>query len=193
MPRRQGGRLTAGCLTDGESVEATEMLTLAEGRDVIIIESRMRTGERVGLLLAAFFPLLAPYELIIRPAWHDYWNVFFVFAAAISVGATIVAVLLAFAAVAGLNNRMAFDRGQGTFSYAFGAPFVQWRTSQCSIDRVAELKKTINEWTEGTPSFSFAVRTTDGRLFQSGSSWSEREVDSIIDRVSLFLGHSARA
>jgi hypothetical protein len=168
------------------------MLTLAEDGDVILIESRMRTGERVVLLMAAFFPLLAPYELIIRPAWHNYWSVYFAFAAVISVGATVVAVLLTFAAAAGLNTRMAFDRGQGTFSYASGAPFVQWRTTQYSIDRIAELKKTTSEWTEGAPTFSFAVRTTDGRSFQSGSSWSEREVDSIIDRVSLFLDHSAR-
>jgi hypothetical protein len=168
------------------------MLTLAEDGDVILIESRMRTGQRVVLLMAAFFPLLAPYELIIRPTWQDNWNVFFVFAAAISAGATIVAVLLAYSAVAGLNNRMVFDRGQGTFSYASGAPLVQWRTSQCPIVSIAELKKTTSEWTEGAPSFSFAVRTTDGRSFRSGSSRSEREVDSIIDRVSLFLDHSAR-
>ena len=169
------------------------MLTLGEGPDVILVESRMRTGERVLLLLASFVPLLAPYELIIRPDWPSYWSVPFAFAAALSAGATSIAVLLAYAAVAGLSSRMAFDRGTGTFSYASGAPLVRWRRSQCPLDSIAELKKTASAWTEGAPSFSFAVHTQDGRFFRSGSSWSEREVDSIIDRVSAFLDQSTGA
>lgn len=32
-------------------------------------------------------PLIAPYELLLEPRWHNYFNVPFLFAAAVSAGA----------------------------------------------------------------------------------------------------------
>jgi len=43
----------------------------AERLDII---SPMPVGKRIFLALLGLIPLLAPYELLWRVQWHDYWN-----------------------------------------------------------------------------------------------------------------------
>jgi hypothetical protein len=164
------------------------MFTVIESGDVIEIRYRMRTGLRVILLLLALVPLLAPYELIIRPDWHDYLNIFFLFAALVSAGALMVSLLLAWAAVAGLNSRSRFDRVGRTFTHSSGAPLIRWRTTTCPIDHIERLQVEEHAWSDGSPSFSLVTRLADGRAFKSGSSWSRQEIEDLVRRVSLFLG-----
>ena len=66
------------------------MISVIEGRDAIEIQSNMMVGQRILFLVLALFPLLAPYQLIIRPDWQSYFNLFFLFVLVISLGAVIV-------------------------------------------------------------------------------------------------------
>jgi len=55
-----------------------------------VIHSPMHRGMRIVLGAVALFPLLAPYELLFRTRWESYLNPFFLFFAAISIGALAV-------------------------------------------------------------------------------------------------------
>ena len=79
------------------------MLKVIETKEEIEIQSLMLIRQGALFLLLALVPLLAPYELIVRPHWQHYVNVIFLFAAAISAGAIAVSALLAWAALAGLR------------------------------------------------------------------------------------------
>ena len=168
------------------------MIRVIEGKEVIEIQSYMPAGLRVLFFLLALFPLLAPYELIIRPNWHSYLNVFFLFSALISVGALAVSAFLVWAAIAGLNSKVRFDRAEGTLTYSAGAPIVRWHFRQCPIESIALLRVEKNDWSDGAPSYSFLTQITDGSKFKSGSSWSSEEIEDIVQRVSTFLGMSTR-
>jgi len=85
----------------------------------------MRTGTRVLFAVLALFPLLAPYELIVKVEWESYLHPFFLLAAFISVGATALSAFLVFAAVAGLSSQMVFDARAATFTYSAQAPIVR--------------------------------------------------------------------
>jgi hypothetical protein len=148
----------------------------------------MPFGQRVLFMAFALFPLLAPYELIIRPRWNDYSNPFFLFALVVSAGALAVSLLLAWAAVAGLSSRIKFDRERGSVTYQTCAPIVPLRTVRRSIGSIAAVRTVTNDWTDGSPSYSFVIEMEDGSSFKCGSSWSREEIDRIILRVSAFLG-----
>jgi hypothetical protein len=168
------------------------MLKFVESKDAVEIQSYMSTGRRSFFLLLALLPLLAPYELIYKPNWHNYLNGFFLFAAAISFGALAVSALLVWAAIAGLDSVLRFDRGAGTVTSTFGAPIVGWRTDQCPLKMVAIVRVDEHEWSDGAPSYSLMAQMTDGREFKTGSSWVKEDIEALVTSVSAFLGRPRR-
>jgi hypothetical protein len=93
-------------------------LRVVQTPDRLSVFAPLPVGNRILFLLLSFFPLLAPYELLFRIRWTNYWHFFFLFAAAISAGAVCVSAFLVWAAIAGLNTEMTFDRRLGIFRYA---------------------------------------------------------------------------
>jgi hypothetical protein len=76
------------------------MPTVFETDDSLFVQNKMSVASRVGVLLLALFPLLAPYQLVYLPNWTDYLNPFFFLCVLISIGATVVSGLFVWAALA---------------------------------------------------------------------------------------------
>jgi hypothetical protein len=168
-------------------VWSTSMIKVVENAEFIEVQSQMPGGQRVLFLLLSLFPLIAPYELIIRPDWQHYFNAFFLFAAFVSAGAMAVSALFVWSAVAGLDSRLRFDRVRGSLAYSFGAPVVKWRTSKCPLDTFVELQVEKTDWSEGQPNYSLVALMADGQTFKVGSSSSREEIETIIQRITAFL------
>lgn len=164
------------------------MLTVIERPESFEVQSRMRTGKRVVLALLGLFPLLAPWELLIKPDWTDFRHPVFFFMTAISVGAIAVSLMLFWAAVAGLDSKIRFNREKGTFTWSTRGPVVTAKRIRRPIGDIANLRAVAHEWTEGSPSYSIQVELVDGTILKSGSSWSRKEIDEILTRLSGFLG-----
>lgn len=162
-------------------------LPVVETAEALEIESPMLVGKRILFFLLGLFPLIAPYELLLKPRWTGYANVFFLFAAAISLGALSVTAFLLFSAVAGLQSRMRFDRARGLFTYTASAPVIRARTSEAPLASIAALTIRTYEWSEGAPSYALSVALKDGRVFQTSSAWSKEEVEALKKRASPFL------
>jgi hypothetical protein len=175
-------------LGDGLGITVYEMIRLIESKDAIRIQSPMRVGQRVLFLAFSLVPLLAPYELLIRPHWHGYVNVFFLFVVIVSVGALAVSAFLVWVALAGLSSEVTFDRARGTVTYSADAPIVRWRSIQCALRDIDRLLIEEHVWSDGSPSYSLVTRMVDGETFKSGSSWCREEVDDAIRKVVSFLG-----
>ena len=168
------------------------MFRMVEERDVLEIQSVMTVGQRGLFLLLALFPLLAPYQLIMRPEWDSYLNVFFVFVLVISAGAMAVSAFLVWAAVAGLDSNVRFDKTDDTLTYAEGAPIIRWRSQRHSIRGISGLQVEKHDWSDGAPGYVLLVQMADGSSFRTGSSWSRKEIEAMVQRVSAFLGLTAR-
>ena len=100
------------------------MLELVSTSDRLEVVSPMPAGWRLLLALLSLVPLLAPYELLVRVEWNDYFHPFFLLAAIVSAGAGAVSVFFLFSAAAGLSSRMRFDRARSTFTDSAVAPVV---------------------------------------------------------------------
>jgi hypothetical protein len=160
---------------------------LVERAERLEIRSPMHVGMRLLLAALGFFPLLAPYELLIRIDWEHYLNLFFFLSAFISAGATAVSAFLFFAAVAGLNSTMVFDRRAATFNYSSQAPIVRRSTLSHPLSDVRSIEVDVRDWSDSAPTYHLGVTMSDGTVFESGSSWSRDEIESIRSRVVKFL------
>ena len=154
------------------------------------IQDRMSILMRVILLLLALFPLLAPYQLLILPEWHDYLNPVFFFFVLISIGALAVSGLFVWAAVAGMNKHMRFDKRHSTFTHMYDAPIVPIRKHEYPIRSIWSVDIETHDWSDGSPSYSLKIEMQDGREFTSGSSWSRKEIEGAKERVTVFLEQS---
>jgi 5-enolpyruvylshikimate-3-phosphate synthase len=163
------------------------MIQVLESRNTLEIHSRLPTGQRILLLVLGLFPLIAPYELLILPDWHDYASVAFLVAAVISVGAMFVSAFLLWSAIAGTDTEAKFDRDSQTLAYRFGAPVLPWRSSVHDTGSIDRLHVRKHNWSDGAPSYSLAAVLADGTSLRLGSSWSAEEVDRIADQVSRFI------
>jgi hypothetical protein len=151
------------------------------------VRSPTRVGMRVVFALVGLFPLIAPYELLVRTAWTTYLHPFFALAAVISLGATALSAFLFFAAVAASSSGMVFDRRTATVCAWSRAPIVRRTEREVAWSQVVGVEVAKTDWTDGSPSYRLRVALADGSSLESGSSWSRSEVETIRDRVVRFV------
>lgn len=163
------------------------MLKTVEEDGILEIHSITPVGQRMLFILLALFPLIAPYELIIQPRWESILNFFFLFAALISLGAISISALLVWAAIAGLNFRIAFDRQTRLFTYTFSAPVLPRRVSQHSFDSIEQFRIDKQDWSEGRPSYTLHIVLKDASALKIGSSSVRHELDAITADIHTFL------
>jgi hypothetical protein len=162
-------------------------LEFTQTEDRLEIASPMPVGRRVFFGLIALVPLLAPYELMLGVRWNSWLHPFFFLAAVISLGALALTGLFVFAALAGLESRMIFDRTQGRFTYSASAPIVPLRSQHVPIASLLNAETETHNWSDGAPSYSLRVVTTDGRQFTTSSSSSRQEIEDLRTHVLNFL------
>lgn len=169
------------------------MLEIVDNADRLEILSPMAGGRRLLFVLLGLIPLLAPYELLLRIEWQNYLHPFFLFAVIVSAGAVAVSAFLFFAALAGLDSRMTLDAARLTFTYSAVAPVIRQRTRVYPLSSLGEVDIRTHEWSDGAPSYSLTIITSDGAAFESASSWSREEVERGKARVEAFLKRGAGA
>jgi hypothetical protein len=162
-------------------------LELMESADRLEIRSPLRAPMRVLLAALGLFPLLAPYELLLRIDWQSYLHPFFFPAGSVSAGAALVSAFFFFAAIAGLSSELMFDRRASVFGYAYRAPVVRRTLVLYPIAAACCIEVGERAWSDGAPSYSLRVILNHGKVIESGSSSSRAAIESIKGRVEAFI------
>ena len=163
------------------------MLEYSEAEGVIKLVSPMPAGRRLLFALLALFPLIAPYELLIKPHWEEWLHPAFFFAAAIALGAIALSLFLLFAALAGLEQRFTFDIPAGEFTYWRRAPILPARSRVWTFDSITGVDLIVHEWSDGPDSYSVRVLGPDGISIDSGSTDSRTDVERYVSRLREIL------
>lgn len=162
-------------------------------KDRLEIVSPMPAGRRIFFGAAALIPLLAPYELILSVRWTTWLHPFFFLAALISLGALAVTGLLLFAALAGLESRMTFDRENGRFTYWQRALVVPPSTRELPFEEIQGVTVETHDWSDGAPSYSLNVAATGGRRFTTASSSARQDIEELRERAIRLLSEERRS
>jgi hypothetical protein len=167
------------------------MPVITQTTTTLEIDGRIRPAMRILLAIIALVPLLAPYQLILSPDWKSYMNPYFAFALVVSAGALAVSGLFLWAAIAGLDSRMSFDKKDRVFAYSYRAPVVPFRRHQVPLDSIERCEIEVHDWSDGPPGYSLRVVLKDGRAFSTDSA--ERpQAEELHRRVAEFLGAEGR-
>jgi hypothetical protein len=164
-----------------------DMPTITETEDSLEIREVMTAGRRCFFFLLALFPLLAPYELLLRPGWSSYFNFMFILALLISLGALFLSGFFVFAAVAGLSTLFRFDAKAGTLTYIHVAPIVPYRRDLIPVGVIDRIDVETHDWSDGEPSYTVHVRLRDGRSYQSASFWEQEGAIQAVQKIESFL------
>ena len=84
------------------------------------------------------------------------------------------------------NSFIHFNKAQKTVSYITDAPVMPIRKYKYPIGSILALEIETNDWSGGSPSYSFKIQMMDGREFKTDSSWSLTEIEEIKDRLTSF-------
>lgn len=106
---------------------------------------------RVLLLAGALIPLIAPYELVLRPRWESPLAVFGVFAILASIGAVAVSIILAAVAIFGLNEEVTVDPERGVIRYTCKRLLFPLRTCEYPLNALTAVAMTTEEITDNGP------------------------------------------
>lgn len=167
------------------------MLNIEDDGASLRLVERLGTGRRVALGLVALVPLLAPYELIVRPRWTSLLSPAFVFCAVIALGAMVLSALFASAAVAGTDAELELQRDARTFAYTTYAPLVRRRTATGRLEELTGIHVERDDSGESGPSWTLVACATNGRRMRMGAARSQEAADEIARRVAVLLSESA--
>jgi hypothetical protein len=165
------------------------MTTISDHDGVIELRERLTWGRRVLFILISLFPLIAPYQLLIKPSWDSYFNFFFIISLMISLGAFFVSGFLLFISLAGLSTRLIFDPTTQTFTYIHEAPIVPFRRDLIAFDEITRIEVEKHDWTDGEPSYSLQVHIKDDRTYKSASFSTQEQARSAQERIAELLEH----
>lgn len=169
------------------------MIRFVERPGKLEVSSPVRPGTRCVFGALALFPLVAPYELLVRIRWETYWHPFFALAAIISVGAIALSGLLVYASVAALSSTLILDAGDSAFTYSAIAPLVAFQPVTRAFSDITGIDVVKTEWTDGSPTYRIAISCADGAKYETASVLDPAEAESGRARISEFITRSPSA
>ena len=113
---------------------------------------------RILFALFGFVPLLAPYELLIKPSWQDGVSFVLVFFLVISLGAVFVSLFLFTAALFGRSQHFQFDASKRLLVYRFKTAFIPAGQEIYPFDRIESLEIKVNEWDSRPDTYDIVVK-----------------------------------
>ncbi len=127
-------------------------------------ESRVNLFQRIFFFSIGLFPLIAPYELIYKVRWTSYFNLFFLFALLISIGAICVAALFIFFSLASYSLRVVVDKKARLVRVIklslFKLPVK--RVQRISFSEIEVLKIKKFDWSEGPDTYKIIAHLGNG-------------------------------
>lgn len=132
---------------------------------------------RIILALFGFFPLLAPYELLLKPDWQVGVSVAMVFMLVISLGAVGISLFLFAAAVLGRSQHFEFDAANRVVVYRFNTAVNPAGREVYDFAQVESLELKVNEWDSGPNTYDICLNIRGRREMSFGNFASQTEAE----------------
>lgn len=148
----------------------------------------MSVKARLGFGFAAALPLLAPYELLIKPVWDVIPSLPWMFAVLISLGAFAVTVLLLLIAILGINRKVVFDNSTRTVYITESHLIQKERMLKHSFDEVVQLEVVSHDWSDGPSTYELRMTLTTGKPISFGDFSSRMGAESTLASLLTMIG-----
>jgi hypothetical protein len=153
------------------------MDTIEQTADKLEFRSSLSRIVRIVLLIFGLIPLLAPYELLIKPAWNGRISIAMLFFLVISVGAIGVSIFFVSAALFGRSQQFQFDASNRTVYYRFKTAINPFREERYDFSQIEALEIKGNEWDSRPDTYDISMKIRDNREANFGDFRSRQEAE----------------
>jgi hypothetical protein len=153
------------------------MDTIRHTSDKLEFISSLSPIIRIILALFGFFPLLAPYELLVKPDWPAGVSIAMLFMLAISLGAVGISLFLFAAAVLGRSQHFEFDAARRVVIYRFKTAVNPAGKEVYDFAQIESLVLKVHEWDSGPNSYDICLNIRGRREMTFGNFASQAEAE----------------
>lgn len=150
----------------------------------------MSRKARLGFGLAGILPLLAPYNLLLKPAWGNALGFSLLFTFVVSLGATAVAVLLLLVAIYGINRRVEFDKSAEVVRVLESNLLQRAREVNYAFADIAQLELVYHDWSTGPSTYEICLTPRTGKPFAFGNFSSRVDVEATLSMLRGVIGNT---
>ena len=156
----------------------------------LIFEKRVHPVFRLVIFLVSFFPLLAPYELLVKIHWGNYFNLPFFISLLFSIFATAFSLFILFIALFALNQYLCFDRGRLALTRGWSDAIRAYRETIYSSEELSLPELVTHPWSDGPTTYHILVKTRAGLKISFGDFESKEEARHYQANVAEMLSSS---
>jgi hypothetical protein len=153
------------------------MDTIKQDVDKLEFISSLSPIVRIVFLLFGFIPLLAPYELLIKPSWNGKFSIGMIFFLIISIGAISISIYFISAALFGRSQRFQFDGANRVVRYRFKSIINPLREERYDFSQIEVLKIKVNEWDSRSDSYDISMKIRGKPEMKFGDFQSRQEAE----------------
>ena len=163
------------------------MDTIREAGGQIEFSSEMPLAARMLILGAGLLPLLAPYELLIKPTWQEF-SLIWLFALSISAGAIATSLLAICVAIFGMSQHIRFDAGSGDLTYSFKTAGGRHGEKQYPFSDIETLRVRTHHWSEGPATYNLALKLRATREIEFGRFVVQQDAERYLSVLTGMIG-----
>jgi hypothetical protein len=153
------------------------MDTIKQSADKLEFISSLSPIARIIFLLFGFIPLLAPYELLIKPSWNGKFSIIMLFFLMISIGAISISIFFISAALFGRSQHFQFDGSNRVVNYRFKTALNPFREERYDFSQIEVLEIKVNEWDSRSDSYDISMKIRGNREMKFGDFTSRQEAE----------------
>jgi len=154
----------------------------------MVFSTTMSAKARLGFGLVAALPLLAPYNLLVKPDWAGTPGLTLLFAVAVSLGAVAVSVLLLLVAIFGINRRVEFNPIAKTVHVSESHLMQSKREIDFRFAEIAQLELVCHDWSDGPSTYEIRLTPSVGKPFAFGDFSSHASAESTLASLRTIVG-----
>jgi hypothetical protein len=162
------------------------MDTIRQSADTLEFTSRLSPLARLAFLMAGLFPLLAPYELLIRPGWSGI-SLVMLFFLAISIGAVSVSLFFLAAALWGRSQSFRFDASTRQVVYGYQDAIVRFRQERYPFDQIEAMRLKTSEWESRSDTYDIGIKIKDKREYTFGNFDSQQDAEHYLSLLAKMV------
>jgi hypothetical protein len=156
------------------------MDNIKQSNNKIEFTSHLSLAARALIMIFGLFPLLAPYELLIKPSWNGKINWLMVFLLLISIGAIVLSIFSICTALFGINQSIQINSTNRIITNGYKPGLLRFRQNQYLFSEIEIVQLKVHEWTDGPTTFNIGLKAVGHREIEFGGFATQEEAEKYL-------------
>jgi hypothetical protein len=164
-----------------------DTITRSGSAKTIAFNKRVHPAIRIGITLIGLFPLLVPYELLIKARWETTLSAAFLLSLFVSLLMMVASAFVLFVAFFAQNQYVCFDGHRATLTYGWSDAIRPYRETVYRFTELSPPELLTTTWSDSPNSYDILIRTNTGSKISFGNFEKEYEAQACLEELLALL------